>query len=158
MGGGIYKLLEFLVRAPQCRCRFLQLPFRIPSHRDIPEYKDSAYQFAMLILKRRGTVIDGKLIPVPGDQIRMVSHSYLDTFRKDFFDRIINLNLSRLVNDGEYLPDMPSEGFLLAPSGELLSHRIDKCNHAIDARCNYAVSDAGERGLEQLFSNLRFFV
>ena len=100
-------------------------PLGLPPFGDVPEDEDHAHDVASGILDGCGTVVDGPLAAVAGDEERVVPQPDGQPPLDDLPDRLLDGLPGRLVDDAEDPLDFDPCRLGERPAGELLGDRIE---------------------------------
>ena len=100
---------------------------------------------ALGILDRRAAVGNGALDAVTGNQQRVVCQADHQALGQYACHRVLDFLAAVFVDDVEHLRDIPAAGFVLAPSGKRLGHRVQQLDPALLIGGDNAVADAQQR-------------
>ena len=120
---------------------------RLPAFRDVPEDHDDADEVPGLAPDRGGTVVDGPLAPVPGDEQRVVGEAADEARLDDLPHRLLDGLAGLLVDDAEDVFQGLPEGLGRRPSGERLGDGVHVGDEAVGVGGQDRVADGGERDL-----------
>ena len=117
---------------------------------DVAEDEDHADDVAPVILDGRGTVVDGPLAAVPGDEEGVVPEPDGQPSLDDLPDRLLDGLPRRLVDDAKDLLDLHPGRVGERPAGERLGDGIEVVHAAVSVGGDDAVADGGEGDLEPI--------
>ena len=118
-----------------------------PAFRDVAEDHDDADKLPVLAPDRGGTVVDGELAPVPGDEQRVVGEAADEARVDDLPDRLLDGLPGLFVDDAEDVFQAFPEGLGRRPSGERLGDGVHVGDEAVGVGGQDRVADGGERHL-----------
>ena len=119
----------------------------LPAFRDVPENHDDADELPVLAPDRGGTVVDGELAPVPGDEQRVVGEAADEPRVDDLPHRLLGGLSGLFVDDAEDVFQVFPEGLGRRPSGERLGDGVHVGDEAVGVGGQDRVADGGERHL-----------
>ena len=126
----------------------LDEPLALPTFGDIAKDEDDAHDLASVIVDGGGTVVDGSLAAIPGDEEGMVAESDGKPSLDDDPDRLFDRLSGRLVDDVKDLLDLLSGRLGERPAGERLGDGIEVVDAAVGVGGDDAIADGSEGDLE----------
>ena len=129
---------------------FGQLVLGLLSRGDVAEDEDSPGDLSVSVADGRGTVVDGPLGAVPGDQDRVVGQPHDHTLPQCSEGRVLDLRAGLLVDDLENRFQRLALGFLLCPARQVLRYGVQEADVGLSVRGDHCIADAGQRCAEPL--------
>ena len=125
---------------------------------DVPKHQHAADDFAVLSPNRGGTVVDGPLRAVLGDEDGMVRQPDHPPFPQDLADRVLDRRACMLVDDLENDLQRSSHRLVLRPAGQRLGDGVQERDPPLGVGREDRIPDAGEGDAQPLPLFLRLFL
>ena len=127
---------------------FGELGLGLPAGGDVAEDQNRAGHLPILAANRRGTIVDGSLFAVAGNQGRVVGQPHDDAFLERSQGGVLDGLAGLLVDDLEDRFQGLAKCRVVGPASQLLCNRVEERDSAHRIGGDDCITDAGQRGAE----------